>query len=473
MNRSTLTGTLALVLVAGCPATASPPSITGEWTSGSRLRARVERASDGTARFVGWHDGVLDVDCAFARDASGAIRCLPTTPLDGVYFDAACARRAQRFAACAGTAPHFATVSVGTTASDPCDATPLTTELEVHALDDSNVVTATYFYGPAGSCVAAMQPAARLVADLGPIDPSIFAAGTLAREPLAGRLEAEVVTTADGARQRVAVYDTVLARRCTPASAGFLSAAACLPWPSIGYADVIPWRADASCTHAIGHAASLACPAVAILRTTRNADGCGGRAELLGVGATVAQPVYEGRDASACRVVAERPSELFVELGGPLGESVLARTTDERVGHGDPQAVLVSHEGTPLAQLGWESAAHGACSPMTFVDGRTRCVPLAVSVESPPYFADASCTEPLFGGASCVDATVGVHTDTVEGCGEVPSGLVALEPADVTTVFSRDATGACVVDGSSPGPLLRPGALLALDAFPLLEIVVE
>ena len=132
---------LATALLAAC--TAAPPiTATSDWQSGSRLRARVERASDGVSRLVGWRDTALGIDCAFARDTGGVIRCLPIEVLDLVYADATCARPMHRLGPCAAP-PSFVTVTIPDM-PDPCGrADVLGPGLEVFATHPTTLVTAT------------------------------------------------------------------------------------------------------------------------------------------------------------------------------------------------------------------------------------------------------------------------------------------------------------------------------------------
>lgn len=78
-------------------AAADAPPQHAEWTSGTRLRARVQSSPDGARAWVGWHDATLDLDCARYVTSDGS-RCLP----DGgamvipYYSDASCSTPVAR-----------------------------------------------------------------------------------------------------------------------------------------------------------------------------------------------------------------------------------------------------------------------------------------------------------------------------------------------------------------------------------------
>lgn len=61
---------------------------------GSQLVPTYLEAEDGSRQFLGWHDSVRGVDCAFTVAADGAWRCLPGgADASTVFADAACTQR--------------------------------------------------------------------------------------------------------------------------------------------------------------------------------------------------------------------------------------------------------------------------------------------------------------------------------------------------------------------------------------------
>lgn len=79
--------------------TPNPSARHDEVTSGSRLKARRLKGSDGSEMFVGWWDSKLQRDCGFGIAADGATRCLPVLPRriaetnESYFSDAQCTQR--------------------------------------------------------------------------------------------------------------------------------------------------------------------------------------------------------------------------------------------------------------------------------------------------------------------------------------------------------------------------------------------
>jgi hypothetical protein len=60
--------------------------------SGGRLRARYLEGSDGSREYVGWYDTEKQSECAFSKDTTGTVRCLPIhrVAAGSAYADASC-----------------------------------------------------------------------------------------------------------------------------------------------------------------------------------------------------------------------------------------------------------------------------------------------------------------------------------------------------------------------------------------------
>jgi hypothetical protein len=54
--------------------------------SGSRLKARFQKGSDGSKAFAGWRDTERDEDCSFMKTGDGRAHCLPTAAYAISYF---------------------------------------------------------------------------------------------------------------------------------------------------------------------------------------------------------------------------------------------------------------------------------------------------------------------------------------------------------------------------------------------------
>jgi hypothetical protein len=58
--------------------------------SGTRLKARYYKATDGTQQFLGWYDNQLHLNCSFSKASDGNIHCLPTMGGLSYFSDSAC-----------------------------------------------------------------------------------------------------------------------------------------------------------------------------------------------------------------------------------------------------------------------------------------------------------------------------------------------------------------------------------------------
>lgn len=101
--------------------TAEPVPMPGDgpFGGGSRLQPIVERG-DGAARLLRWYDKELGIECEFARDASGDLRCLPARA-PGVrveYTDEGCNEGLLQVQSCGDTPSFVSADAVGSAACD-------------------------------------------------------------------------------------------------------------------------------------------------------------------------------------------------------------------------------------------------------------------------------------------------------------------------------------------------------------------
>jgi hypothetical protein len=89
-------------------------TVTPDWVSGSRLRARVQTSPDGAKAMIGWYDSQLRINCAAQTAADGQTRCLPLTSISvGSFFsDTGCTASLGQLpksfnGACAATLAQF------------------------------------------------------------------------------------------------------------------------------------------------------------------------------------------------------------------------------------------------------------------------------------------------------------------------------------------------------------------------------
>lgn len=78
------------------------------YKSGSRIRARVGRTTDGAQEFIGWFDSQRNEDCDFQNQRDGKRRCLPRLVASATYFaDPQCTAPLANGPVC-GSAPKYA-----------------------------------------------------------------------------------------------------------------------------------------------------------------------------------------------------------------------------------------------------------------------------------------------------------------------------------------------------------------------------
>ncbi|MBL8741190.1 MAG: hypothetical protein JNK04_08855, partial [Myxococcales bacterium] len=68
---------------------ASADPLEMRWTSGSRLKIKVQRAGD-AEQFAGVHDVELDAPCVILPAGDGSLRCVPSGQARVVYTDPDC-----------------------------------------------------------------------------------------------------------------------------------------------------------------------------------------------------------------------------------------------------------------------------------------------------------------------------------------------------------------------------------------------
>ena len=352
-----------------------------EWASGTRLRAVV--TTDGVIeRFAGFHDSVLDLDCAFRPAADGKVRCEPIVFGAFAYLDAACTQRVftQSTTCNAGPPPKWASYD------DPaCGAR------HVIALDAPTNVTSLY-QKSGTSCVAAptggvvVQPIARELA------PTELVAATVDRAPRTEKLVVSYWDAEDGARGVRAVEGR--GARAGTCVGDYLSdhVVRCVPAHAATANGIF---ADATCSTALGSLAAFngdecTLPPVAVRRV--ESDACGVHSRYFEVGATVSGPLYES--TSSCGPAA--PSPLVRSnhvIGAPIADDSFAPLDyahDER----SPLALGYTVT-TGDVRLGggnfWSSALQKRCEPGLAADDTTRCIPDAGNAA----YADAACTVPI------------------------------------------------------------------------------
>ena len=367
------------------PVVVVPPR---DFVSGSRLRARYYVVDGVVEVLAGFHDVVLDVDCAFEDSAgahvgpAGASYCVP----DGVarhqeergpYVDAAC------------TIPAAATPAAGAATyalvepNDACSTAP-----EVHlALPPSS--RRTYARSGSGGCSAAGAASVQLLGALAPAGTFVRAAEVTELRP--GRIAARVRISDDGFRQAIGNFDVMRGeasrvgttldgvRRWLPARPAFVGAGA-------------PLFADAACVDPvatkIGRTATCPLSAVIVL------EGLCGTGQFFALGAPLAS-VFQ-RDAKNACVAGPAGSVLAFRVGAPIADAAYEPAVSIDVG-----TARVRRRGSAAGSdspVVWTDLVDGdtnePCDVYPTADGSFRCLPAASAGVA--FFADPGCTEPAF-----------------------------------------------------------------------------
>lgn len=185
----------------------------GAFASGTRLKAVLAEASDGTSMFLRWWDSVLGVACAFEQ-VGDTLRCMPQgsglklsyVGVDEVFLDAACTRPA-----------HVGDPSFG------CNGQALVKRIELacpargglYRVGARSQATSVYTVID-GACAPRAALPQGPIFDLQPISPEEFVAASLvAGVPLDGIALVELKAE-DGAHGPWALRDAAGAFDCSP-----------------------------------------------------------------------------------------------------------------------------------------------------------------------------------------------------------------------------------------------------------------
>lgn len=358
------------------------------WRSGSRLRAIVERTDDGLTRFVTWHDTELDVDCRFANDAEGTLRCMPVATLWNAYVDSTCTTIGHADGPCYRTRGRF--VSRPVPAASPCSRRSSYEAIEI----DLDAPRDEAFEMAGGSCSASTS-VTRTYPILGPVDPTRFVAASIEVRALTARASVEVLVAVDGSQQMTpVVHDAELGSECgfgidpvelcVPTRSAFLPADASF---------LTPQFADASCSEQVAMGSSTECGGEPLLARTFS-TGCGPSTALYELGAPYTGRVYARQPDGTCSE-ATAAATLY-EVGPAYDTSRLLQATRVVRGDGGVRLSTLELEGHALERSSFVDASDRPCSTYQFPDGSSRCVVVDILITyDVDDFADPACTEPV------------------------------------------------------------------------------
>jgi hypothetical protein len=443
---------------AGTAVVVVPPR---DFVSGSRLRARYDVVDGVVEVLAGWHDGILDADCAF-EDQDGAhvgpggtSYCVP----DGVarhrqdvgpYLDKACTMPV------AATPTAAAATYAMVEPNDACTTAP-----EVHrAL--APMMRRTFARGGDGACVASGTASVQALGELAPADTFVRALEAIELRP--ARIGARVLVGSDGSRHTIGGYDVVRneavrlgatpggTRRWLPARPAFVGAGE-------------PLFADGSCTvpvaSKIGRTAT--CPLTAVIAL----EGLCGTGKLFALGASL-DSVFRLDAKSAC-VAGPAGSVLAYRLGAPVDDAAFEPVVITDVGTSRVRRRGAGALGdTPVTWTDLvDSVTNQPCAVYPIADGSLRCLPAASAGVA--FFADPGCSEPAFAlPEGCED---GADPRFVHDSFDVATrAFEVVRPID--TIYEVAASGCARFTPTVPSRLY---AVKEVDAttFPLATELVE
>jgi hypothetical protein len=435
------------------------------FVSGTRLKAQYILGEDGTRDDQGLWDSTLNEHCDVRRAEDDKSRCLPFAVAVDRYMDAQCTEPVVALAPRQCPTPHAWEVL------PPLDGR--NARLRMHERGAQITVAVAYWKGTtggadAGGCEPVPIEEGQTFWKLGPaIDAGTFVE-VVEEQRLEGadrRIAAAYRVFADGARQRQGPFDARLGGECSfaPASDG---AQRCFPYGA-GVVTFAGYEyADASCT----------VPVTAAIPPDERAAFAvvGGRdTRLYRTGERYQGPAFT-REGSGCVPSRRSQPDGWVRYRYSLADEVPAAElgrmepwpTGDRLK--DWATILVEGALFPHQRLviGFQDTALSQdCEFHTTSDGSVRCLPQATR---PLYFADATCTRPVFPlSVSISDRQFrrGRHLATFgpdSACG--PLIVIPYEAGAEAPAAYRRQSGACIANMySSPGNFfLGPPADLSL-----------
>jgi hypothetical protein len=443
-------GALIVTLAASCSGAisgsdgASLTPARPDFTSGSRLRARVVRA-DGVSLFAGWHDRVHDVDCSFAEAADGAIRCVPSgssvASAGPAYLDAACAAPAISAGSPDCPPPKLAVErdSCGRVTSIGRVATDLVT------------VDSVYYKHGDGSCTSGVGGGGRTSLTISERLPlTAFVSAKKVDVSRGGRLAQTYLEAEDGSAQAFELIDTDLETSCT----AFRRTDRCVPQSA---AWVFGAYSDPSCTNVLAgtiYPFTAACGTAPKLviddpgwGSPWDRKGCGPPGPtFFEVGARATGEIYSSA-AAGCSQVSGDGLELF-SVGPPTAPEALARLIHGSSGAGRIKLRAYADErGTRLVGYTlFDSARDEECDAALARDGAIRCLPNPQPFGAySPYFSDSGCTVPTVATRPGCTAPPLVQIVEAGSCGADPTRRLYTVGAKLTAaeVYTKQGN-ACV-----------------------------
>jgi len=449
------------------------------FSSGTRLKARYLDANDGARKLLGFHDRLLDVDCYFAETAVGQYHCLPAR-VTASFSDSACSAPVLPVLGSCPEEPELAASDLITAVSADCAAL-----LRPYSLDALRTEVLEFNGSGTGDCYSASADSksrpkwtakAESITRFVAARPSVVGA--------AGGVQARRIIAEDGAF--VTKELLVDGEPCSPIVIDGVTR--CVPGPFANRFQQT--TGDSTCSGVMG---------VADGALTRRDQCAGARTrylfEAMGDGCSRGGTVFELGGplnsvdlAGSCAVNTPPPDakRLLYAVGASLPGSGFRELHTTRIGEGaltlgfftDRARRPLVLESELAASGDWALADGAHCRIFIDAKGELRCVHDAFAMDSSSYFADATCSEPIYAvDAYCDRPPIAYLLEGVVG--PCPFSVRAHSPrftqAYVATAYSGSIyliqSGECRAHSGSPSgrSFYAAGERVSADTFPLVH----
>lgn len=423
---------------------AQTPSVFRLHASGTRLRAEVNRLGD-VRRFQRFFDTLRNEPCAYLATSDGD-RCLPL-PVPGVihFEDADCTSPIAVQYAC-DEPPAYA---VRWEADPAACIGPGERIAEIRRVIAPLPPGAAYQREADGTCGRASPIDLQRYRLSEPIRLTEFVAATPATRDASTRIAVEFLVGTDGSEVATGtLVDRQGGGTCAPFRVGPRGGgtARCVPTPYAYSDDQLGPYADNACGEPVGYVPRAACPTPrAVFRAVYGpgpSPGCAreGDVSLFEPGARV-ENAFAGPSCAPFRA-----GRATYRLGAPLDPETLAAVPPQTFGSGRLRVQSPSSDGVQLT-IGdlWDDVEQAPCSPATFADGTTYCLPSNAVITLNPRFKDADCTQEILVSELCVTAKYLVeHTSNECASPEYGTTVRPLSaPYSLTQSYGRDGEGRC------------------------------
>ncbi len=345
------------------------------YRSGDRLRAVVERSSEGLERFSHFHDSELGVDCFPAQATDGEDRCLPRTYVTAAFSDADCTQPAA--------ISHCEVLPQWVRSFVPSQCPELLDRGSVWLV--GTPANTLYRRNADGECMTNPGWAGFHVVEA---DPEEFVAVDADIEDADGGVGYVTVSSSDGAHAQLGPVDTARGLWCQVNEN--VAEGRCVGFDTALARDDLHTDAGCGASDVAWHIYGAECMPPPAVRHD------GGSLSRVGEALDPAD-LYQGSSDSACAPFESGLGGQYFAIEPWSGDGLPAAEVTT-IGEGRLRARrVVTADGTavaPVPATWYDSELDMPCSAQPSIDGPTVCAPTN-SAAPPNFFADAACTVPL------------------------------------------------------------------------------